>query len=281
MDRRPEGGRSGFGHNASAALLGDVHRFGKAAFVLDVKNVRKVFGDEREGGYHALEAINLRVENGEFFSLLGASGCGKTTLLNILAGFEDISGGAVTLNGRSVSGPDRTRMMLFQDANEALFPWLTVQENVEFGLRISGRPKQERLDATERYLAMVDLLQHRDKLPSQLSGGMRQRVQIARALIMEPDIVLMDEPFAALDALTRRKMHLELLRIWQETKKTVIMITHDIAEAITLSDRIAIMSTGPASRIARIIDVGMDRPRAPSAPRFGALYQEIEGLLGD
>ena len=248
--------------------------------MLEVKRVRKVYG-AHEDSYVALDGVDLLIGAGEFFSLLGASGCGKTTLLNILAGFETISSGEVTLNGEAIRGPDRKRMMFFQDANEALFPWLNVQENVEFGLRLSGTPEPERQAATSRFLDMVGLSDHRDKFPSQLSGGMRQRVQIARALVMDPEIVLMDEPFAALDALTRRKMHNELLRIWAETKKTVVLVTHDITEAITLSDRIAIMSVGPGSRIVETIEVDIPRPRAPGTERFGEIFRHIEGRLGD
>lgn len=248
--------------------------------MLDVKGVRKVFGTGAKA-YVALDGVDLRIQSGEFFSLLGASGCGKTTLLNILAGFEGVSDGELTLNGEAIRGPDRKRMMFFQDANEALFPWLTVQENVEFGLRIGGLDPRARRTAAEPFVSMVGLADHRDKFPAQLSGGMRQRVQIARALAMDPEIVLMDEPFAALDALTRRKMHVELLRIWQATKKTVILVTHDIAEAITLSDRIAIMSVGPCSRILEVLDVAMPRPREPGTQRFGDLYRHIERKLGD
>lgn len=242
------------------------------------EKVQKIYGDPRTG-YHALDEIDLDIRQGEFFCLLGASGCGKTTLLNMLAGFEPISSGSLTLNGEPIVGPDSRRMMFFQDANEALFPWLTVSENVEFGLRVRGTPKSERREPAEHYLRMVGLLEHRDKLPSELSGGMRQRVQIARALVMDPEIVLMDEPFAALDALTRRKMNLELLRIWEETRKTVVLVTHDIPEAILLSDRIAMMSVGPRSRITEIIEVDMERPRDPSSSRFGELYKEIESKL--
>jgi NitT/TauT family transport system ATP-binding protein len=248
--------------------------------VLEVRDVEKIYGDE-DSGYCALSGVNVLIKAGEFFCLLGASGCGKTTLLNILAGFEDVTHGSLTLNGQRITGPDRKRMMFFQDANEALFPWLSVEENVEFGLRIAGVPKKERAAPAARYLAMVGLLDHRKKLPSELSGGMRQRVQIARALVMDPEIILMDEPFAALDALTRRKMHMELLRIWQDTGKTVVMVTHDISEAITLSDRIGIMSVGPGSRISEIIDVDISRPRETGGPRFGELYREIEAKLGE
>jgi NitT/TauT family transport system ATP-binding protein len=169
--------------------------------------------------------------------------------------------------------------MFFQDANEALFPWLTVEENVEFGLRVAGTRKAERQAPVDHFLRLVGLTEHRAKFPAQLSGGMRQRVQIARALVLNPDIVLMDEPFAALDALTRRRMHLELLRIWDETRKTVVFVTHDIAEAITLSDRIAVMSVGPGSRLREIISVDIARPRGPGDPRFGEIYRRIEQLL--
>jgi NitT/TauT family transport system ATP-binding protein len=246
--------------------------------VLNVQGVRKLYGNA-ESGYLALAGIDVDIAAGEFFSLLGASGCGKTTLLNILAGFEQASGGNITLNGRAIAGPDSTRVMFFQDANEALFPWLTVEENVEFGLRVAGMKRAERRKPVDHYLALVGLTEHRGKFPAQLSGGMRQRVQIARALVLNPEIVLMDEPFAALDALTRRRMHLELLRIWEETRKTVVFVTHDIAEAITLSDRIAVMSVGPGSRLREIIDVDMPRPRGPGDPRFGEIYRRIEQLL--
>jgi NitT/TauT family transport system ATP-binding protein len=247
--------------------------------VLELRGVEKFYGDG-VNEYHALSAVNVQIEAGEFFCLLGASGCGKTTLLNILAGFEDVSAGTLTLNGQPIRGPDRKRMMFFQDANEALFPWLTVEENVQFGLKIAGIPKKEREGPAAHYLGMVGLLDHRKKLPSELSGGMRQRVQIARALVMDPEIILMDEPFAALDALTRRKMHIELLRVWQQTGKTVVMVTHDIAEAITLADRIAIMTVGPKSRIGEIIGVGIDRPREAGAKGFGELHKAIETKLG-
>lgn len=242
------------------------------------EKVQKIYGDP-ESGYHALDEVNLTINDGEFFCLLGASGCGKTTLLNMLAGFEPVSSGSLTLDGTDIQGPDSKRIMFFQDANEALFPWMTVLENVEFGLRVKGVPRAERKGPAEHYLSMVGLLEHTDKLPSELSGGMRQRVQIARALVMDPEIVLMDEPFAALDALTRRKMNLELLRIWEDTHKTVVLVTHDIPEAIMLSDRIAIMSVGPRSRVTEIIDVDMGRPRDPSSTRFGQLYKEIESKL--
>jgi NitT/TauT family transport system ATP-binding protein len=248
--------------------------------VLTVQGVQKVYGSG-PNRYHALDGIDISIKPGQFICLLGASGCGKTTLLNILAGFEPISGGQITLNGQPIVGPDKKRMMLFQDANEALFPWLTVEDNVAFGLRLTGLSKTDRMETAVRYLRMVGLFDHRKKLPSEISGGMRQRAQIARALAMDPEIILMDEPFGALDALTRRKMHLELLRIWEETRKTVVMVTHDIAEALTLADRIAVMQVGPRSRIGTVVEVDMTRPREPGERRFGELYHHIETLLGD
>lgn len=246
--------------------------------MLVIRQVTKTFG-EGERAYVALDGINLAIGNGEFVSLLGASGCGKTTLLNMLAGFEVASDGTISLNEKPLGKPGRQRVMFFQDAADALFPWLTVEENVEFGIRINGIPKNQSKALIDEHLEKVGLASHRHKFPAQLSGGMRQRLQIARGLAIDPEIMLMDEPFAALDALTRRRMHEQLLQIWAHTRKTVVFVTHDIAEAITLSDRIAVMTRGPRSKIARDIEVGFDRPREPGDPRFGRLFREIEDLL--
>jgi len=247
--------------------------------LLDVRDVTKVYG-ERGTEYVALDGINLRIGDGEFLCLLGASGCGKTTLLNILAGFEEPTAGSVTLKGRPINGAGPDRMLFFQDASEALFPWLSAAENVEFGLKLKGLSKSDRAAIVARYLKMVGLGNHAAKVPSQLSGGMRQRLQIARALAIEPEVLLMDEPFAALDALSRRRMHVELLNIWQQTRKTVVFVTHDIAEAIILADRVAVMNVGPASRVARIFSIDLDRPRHPGQQGFGALYDSIEAMIG-
>ena len=245
--------------------------------MLKVEGVSKRFG--ADDGVIVLQDIDFSIAKGEFLCLLGASGCGKTTLLNILAGFEPISGGAVTLNDRPIvsGGPDR--VMLFQDAGSALFPWQTAEENVRFGLRLQGVATPRRKEISNRYLEMVGLSDHRTKLPAQLSGGMRQRLQIARALAIEPEILLMDEPFGALDALTRRRMHTELLRIWDDTGTTIVFVTHDIAEAISLADRIAVMTVGPCSRIKEIVDVDMARPRDPGMRDFGVLFSRIENVL--
>jgi NitT/TauT family transport system ATP-binding protein len=246
--------------------------------VLQLANVRRVFEQAAEP-YVALDGVNLDVADGEFLCLLGPSGCGKSTLLNILAGFEQASAGTVTAGGAPVRGAGRDRVMFFQDAGSALFPWLTVEENVRFGLRVRKVPKAEWNGIIDKYLKMVDLDRHREKFPAQLSGGMRQRLQIARALAVEPAVLLMDEPFAALDALTRRRMHAVLLEIWQRTRKTVVFVTHDIAEAITLGDRIGMMSVGPRSVISKIITLDLPRPRDLANPQVARIFNEIESLL--
>ena len=246
--------------------------------MLRVDNVRKVYESAHES-FVALDGVNLEIADGEFLCVLGPSGCGKSTLLNLLAGFEPISAGSVTSDGVAVAGAGRERVMFFQDAGSALFPWLTVEENVRFGLRVRKIPKPQWDGIIDKYLRMVELDAHRGKFPAQLSGGMRQRLQIARALAVEPRVLLMDEPFAALDALTRRRMHAVLLEIWQRTQKTIVFVTHDIAEAITLGDRIGMMSVGPRSAITRMIAVDLPRPRDLTNPRVAYLFNEIEALL--
>ena len=244
-----------------------------------MRNVAKVFGEGAER-YLALEGIDLEISEGEFVCLLGPSGCGKSTLLNILAGFEQASAGSVDFEGAPVRGAGKDRVMFFQDAGAALLPWLSAEENVRFALRVRKVPKAEWPALIDKVLAMVGLKEHSRKFPSQLSGGMRQRLQIARALAVEPKVLLMDEPFGALDALTRRRMHGFLLEIWQRTGKTIVFVTHDIAEAVTLADRICIMSLGPGSRITEVIPVRLPRPRDLADPEAGKLFKRIEGLLG-
>jgi NitT/TauT family transport system ATP-binding protein len=246
--------------------------------VLAIEGVSKTYGSAR-APYTALHAVDLTIATGEFFCLLGPSGCGKSTLLNILAGFEPPTSGSVTFAGAPVRRAGRERVMFFQDAGSALFPWLTAEENVRFGLRVRKIPRADWDAITARYLGMVELSEHRTKFPAQLSGGMRQRLQIARALAVEPAVLLMDEPFAALDALTRRRMHAVLLEIWQRTRKTIVFVTHDIAEALSLADRIGMMSVGPRASITKVIAVDLPRPRDPADPRIAALFKEIEALL--
>jgi NitT/TauT family transport system ATP-binding protein len=246
--------------------------------LLAINAVSKTYGASR-APYPAVEGVELTVGPGEFFCLLGPSGCGKSTLLNILAGFEPPTSGTVTCAGAPVRGAGRERVMFFQDAGSALFPWLTVEENVRFGLRVRKIPRPQWDAITAKYLGMVELTEHRGKFPAELSGGMRQRLQIARALAVEPAVLLMDEPFAALDALTRRRMHAVLLEIWQRTRKTIVFVTHDIAEALSLADRIGVMSVGPRAAIMRVIAVDLPRPRDPADARIAALYKQIEALL--
>jgi NitT/TauT family transport system ATP-binding protein len=248
------------------------------ARVLQLNNVGKVYQSARER-YVALDSVNLDIADGEFLCLLGPSGCGKSTLLSILAGFEPVTTGSVSFNGAAIRSAGRDRVMFFQDAGSALFPWLTVEENVRFGLRVRRVPKSEWDAIIGKYLAMVELDRHRTKFPAQLSGGMRQRLQIARALAVEPQVLLMDEPFAALDALTRRRMHAVLLEIWHRTRKTIVFVTHDIAEAITLADRIGVMSAGPHSVITTLIKIDLPRPRNLADPSVARIFNDIERLL--
>jgi len=243
-----------------------------------VRNVRKSFGENADR-YLALDGIDLDVSAGEFVCLLGPSGCGKSTLLNILAGFERASEGSVDFEGAPVRGAGRDRVMFFQDAGAALLPWLSVEENVRFALRVRKLPKGDWPAIIDQYLAMVGLKEHSRKFPSQLSGGMRQRLQIARALAVEPKVLLMDEPFGALDALTRRRMHGFLLEIWQRTGKTIVFVTHDIAEAVALADRICVMSVGPGSRITEVIPVPLARPRDLADPGAARIFKHVEKLL--
>ncbi len=247
------------------------------AEVFTARNLSKVFGDEQP--YIALDGIDLVIRSGEFLCLLGASGCGKSTLLNLLAGFEKPTSGELLYRGREIRGPSKDRVMFFQDANAALLPWQTVQQNVEFGLRLQGLLYSERHERAEECLELVGLVEHRHKVPSEISGGMRQRLQIARALAVDPDVFLMDEPFGALDAITRRRMHGALLDVWQRTQCTIVFVTHDILEALVLADRIAVMSTGPGSHIAHLVSVELDRPRHPGDPRLGQHFEELERFL--
>ncbi|MCC6304484.1 MAG: ABC transporter ATP-binding protein [Rhodobacteraceae bacterium] len=247
---------------------------------VELAAVTKSFAGSRRapGGYCALEGVNLSIRGGEFFCLLGPSGCGKTTLLNLGAGFEAATSGRVSVVGRPVTAPGPDRGVIFQ-TDRALFDWLTVAENIAFGPSVRGLPEGERRQRVEEYLQLVGLTDHRSKLPRELSGGMKQRTQIARVLANEPEILLMDEPFAALDAYTRSHMQREIARIWQATGKTILFVTHDIAEALWLADRIGIMSRGPGSRVERIIEVPLPRPRAKMTEDFISIFNELSELI--
>ena len=253
--------------------------------VLD--QVRKVFRDSRGGDYAAVRDISISIGRGDFYCLLGPSGCGKSTLLNLVAGFEPVTEGSIAFAGDTGGQPWRKpigragvdRSMIFQDAGEALFPWLNVEENVVFGPRLQGTSGQPLLANLDHYLGMVGLKEHAHKFPFELSGGMKQRVQIARALIMEPDILLMDEPFAALDAITKRLLQAELARIWQETGKTIVYVTHDIIEALLLGTRVAVMTAGPAATIKQEIEVRLAQPRSSTSSDFVELTKLLESTL--
>jgi len=232
------------------------------------------------GFNEVLHDIDLRIAQGEFFVLVGQSGCGKTTLLNVLAGFVPPTDGAVYIDGHALRGPSNERVVVFQDVHNSLFPWMTVRENIEFGLEMLRRPQEERRSRTDALLQLVGLTEHDRKFPDELSGGMKQRVQIARALAIGPKVLLMDEPFASLDAQTRRTMQGELLRIWARAKTSVLFITHDILEAVLLADRIGVMSKGPAATIMQVLEPNLPRPRTFADPKFTALVSDIEGMLG-
>jgi NitT/TauT family transport system ATP-binding protein len=246
------------------------------AAMIEVDRVSFAYGEGT--GDQILSNVSLTCRDGEFFSLLGPSGCGKTTVLRLLAGFETPTLGAVRSNGKPIHGPGVDRGVVFQ-GDDSLFNWLTAADNVMFGPRVRQLPKAERQKLASRYIDLVGLKGHERKFPSELSGGMRQRIQIARVLANDPKIMLMDEPFGALDAQTRNELQDELVRIWAETKRTILFITHDIAEAILLSDRVGVMSSGPAAIIREIIPVDIARPRLRSSVEFGRLYERINQLI--
>ena len=222
-----------------------------------------------------LEKVSAEVAHGEFVCLVGPSGCGKSTLLNIVAGFLDATSGEVLVDGQPVTGPDARRIFVFQE--NGVFPWLNVVENIGFGLRKLGTTERKRTIA--RYIDMVGLKGFEDSYPRELSGGMRQRVEIARALAANPDIIYMDEPFGALDFLTRMKMRADLVRIWQSEKKTILFVTHDIEEAVQLADRTLVMTQRPAT-IHEIVDVDLARPRDLDSRGYLEKRDRIFRLMG-
>ncbi len=242
---------------------------------IHISKVNKVFStDGRE--VVALEDINLDVSPGEFICLLGPSGCGKSTLLNAIAGFSPPTAGTVIVDGSAVRAPGPDRGMVFQEY--ALFPWMTVEKNIAFGLEIKKQPKVRIKEKVGELLEMLRLQDFRDRYPKDLSGGMRQRVAIARVLALDSPILLMDEPFGALDSLTRRNLQDELLRIWMEFRKTVVFVTHSIEESIYLADRIVVMTYRPGT-IKKIVSVAMPRPRDPSSVEFNDLKKELALLV--
>src|SRR4030081_1640194 len=221
-----------------------------------------------DGDVDALARIDLTIGHGELVCLIGASGCGKSTLLRIVAGFEEPTTGEVAVEGKPVTGPGSDRGMVFQDY--ALFPWMTVRQNVGFGPRQRQLPRKEIEDIADEFVKLVGLERAANRYPNQLSGGMKQRVAIARVLANNANTLLMDEPFGALDALTREQLQGELLQIWKRTKVTIIFVTHSVEEAVLLADRVLVMSAGPG-RIVNDIKIDLPRPRDVSSPEFNAV----------
>ena len=241
---------------------------------LEIKNVNRTFeGSEKE----TLKDISLHIEEGEFVCIVGPSGCGKSTLLNIVAGLDHPTDGELYLDGEKITGPGADRVVMFQE--HALFPWLNVLENVKFGMRMMGIPKEEQNRRAEHYLKMVQLWDFRNYRIHEISGGMRQRTALARALCLDGPVLLMDEPFSALDEFTREKLHIDLLKIWRKTNKTVIFVTHNISESVFLSDRVCVLSPHPG-RLSAVVDIDLPRPRTldmTDTQEFTELVARVRG----
>jgi len=253
--------------------------------MLEVRRLSKIFfeqNDPRKPGLVALYDISLAIRKNEFVSLLGPSGCGKTTLIRIIAGLLAADRGDVLVNQQCVTVPGRDRCMVFQQFG--LLPWRTVMSNVEFGLEIEGMARDERRDVADKYLELVGLKGFENYYPHQISGGMQQRVGIARALSKKPEILLMDEPFGAVDAQTREQLQEELLKIWAQTETTVVFVTHSIDEAVYLSDRVVVMQARPG-RIKEEVAIDLPRPRwegdVKADPRFAQLRARLRDSLRD
>jgi len=240
-----------------------------------IRGVNKRF-QVGDGEVEALARIDAAIEKGAFVCLIGASGCGKSTLLRVVAGFEEPTTGEVLVEGKPVTAPGSDRGMVFQDY--ALFPWMTVRQNIGFGPRQRQLPRKEVEDIADEFVKLVGLERATNRYPSQLSGGMKQRVAIARVLANNANILLMDEPFGALDALTREQLQRELLQIWARTRVTIVFVTHSVEEAALLADRVLVMSAGPG-RIESDITIDLPRPREVSSPEFNAVRRELAQRL--
>lgn len=261
---------------AEFGIVGEKEMSNKSP-ILQAKNIVKHF-DHNGESMLALDGINLDVHEGDFVCLVGPSGCGKSTFLNIIAGLEKPDSGEILVSGKPVSGHDAKIIMVFQEG--ALFPWINVVDNVEFGLKMAGVPKDERRQISQRYLEMMQLTKFANSYIHQLSTGMRQRVAIARALAMDPDILLMDEPFAALDSQTRDMLTVELQLIWQRTKKTILFVTHNVTESVILGDRVVVFKHRP-SKIKKEIRIDYQRPRLAEDVKLLHYTHEILGELKD
>ena len=240
---------------------------------IEIKNINKSFVSKKTEKLSVLEDINLTINDGELICLLGPSGCGKTTLLRLIAGLEHPTSGEIIANGEVVKKPSGDRAVIFQQYS--LFPWLTVLQNVTFGLEMTKQgSKEENVAAAERYLTSVGLIEFKDSYPHELSGGMKQRVAIIRSLLNHSPILLMDEPFSAVDMQNRHKLQEQLIGVWKRFENTIVFVTHDVDEAVFLSDKIVILDRNPG-RIAEIIEVGIERPRKRESPEFIDLQESI------
>ncbi len=264
-------------------LIDDSSSFHKIATEtsIEIKGVTVSFKSKGKGTFTAVKDIDLTIGKGEIVSIIGHSGCGKSTLMNTISGMVAPTSGEVIANGKTVTGPGPDRGIVFQ--NYSLLPWFSVYKNVYEAVDsvLPHLSRAEKVELVEKNLEMVNLMSHKDKLPSQLSGGMKQRVAIARAFSINPSILLLDEPFGALDALTKGSMHIELLKLWNldNRNKTIVMVTHDIEEAIFLSDRVVVMNNGPEATIKEIVDIPLDRPRNKKDIIHLPEYQEVHDRL--
>lgn len=243
--------------------------------VLELRNISKSFRAESGAEVHAVESVSLELKHGEFMSIVGPSGCGKSTLLGIIAGLTGDYDGQLLINGQAVDGTHRDVGVVFQE--ESTFPWLTTLENVAFGLEVTGTPRREREEIGRQLIHMVGLDGFEESYPAELSGGMRQRVALARTLAVKPKILLLDEPFGALDEQTRILLGSQLLKIWEELKQTTLLVTHSITEAVQLSGRVALMTYRPG-RIRSILDIDLPRPRTPDVVASEA-FGRLTGLV--
>ena len=242
---------------------------------LEVENLVKSYPTQDKGEFTVLDNVNLTIGEDEYISVIGHSGCGKSTLLKIIGGFEKATSGSIRLEGKEIRKPGADRMMVFQ--NYSLLPWLTVRENIRLAVDevLKNANRAEKISIVNEHLAMVNLTAAADKYPDEISGGMKQRVGIARALAIRPKMLLMDEPFGALDALTRGKLQRQVLDIWEHHRQAVMMITHDVDEAIYMSDRIILMTNGPSAKIGEILTVPFEHPRDRVAMRNSTEYFEL------
>ncbi|MDB9439522.1 ABC transporter ATP-binding protein [Dolichospermum lemmermannii CS-548] len=242
---------------------------------LEVENLVKSYPTQDKGTFTVLDNVNLTIGEDEYISVIGHSGCGKSTLLKIIGGFEKATSGSIRLDGKEIRKPGADRMMVFQ--NYSLLPWLTVRENIRLAVDevLKNANRAEKISIVNEHLAMVNLTAAADKYPDEISGGMKQRVGIARALAIRPKMLLMDEPFGALDALTRGKLQRQVLDIWEHNRQAVMMITHDVDEAIYMSDRIILMTNGPSAKIGEILTVPFEHPRDRVAMRNSTEYFEL------